>query len=507
MSQIIPFQSEFRQTIPEVFGNRDYFAFRKILERVDEIILQSEIEQSIVRHDIARVEEARRSLAELKGKKFKELSYKNLLLIQKKSRVALRCAIARGLTGESLRDFSCRLADSPILQNFCLIDRIDFIEVPSKSQLQRNEMRYPEDLIRDIVFQLNRTANQERDGKNPLDLKDKISLSDYFVDATCVDAHIHFPIDWLLLRDATRTLMKTITIIRRAGLKNRMVSPHAFIRQMNQLCMKMTHTRRKKDGKRNRKKIFRLMKKMIKKIILHAEKHLQLLVNRWSGTKLTMGKVNQIVTRIQNVLDQLPAAVYQAHERIIGERRVVNKDKILSLYDPDIHVIVRGKASGETEFGNTLMIAEQSDGLIVDWKLYRDQAPQDSKYLIERLEKFKDHYGFYPDQVTADRGYSSPKNDKFFAGTDISNNVCPKAVKELKEKLNEEPFRKNQTRRAQTEGRIGIIQNKFLGHPLKSKGFLSRELHTSWVILAHNLWVLARLPKAEEGKLKLPIAA
>jgi len=36
--------------------------------------------------------------------------------------------------------------------------------------------------------------------------------------------------------------------------------------------------------------------------------------------------------------------VKQAHERIIGERLVPNADKILSLYDADLHVIVRGKA-------------------------------------------------------------------------------------------------------------------------------------------------------------------
>jgi len=507
MIQFIPFQPEFRQAIPEVIGNHDYFVFREILDRIDEIILSSKIEQQIVQFAIVQTAKERRSAAEKKGKKFEELSYKTRLRVQAEARLSLRCAIARNLTGESFRDFSCRLADSPILHKFCLIDRIDIIKVPSKSRLQRNEMKYPEDLIRDLVFQLNQAASQEIAGKNPLNLREQISLSDYYVDATCVDADIHFPIDWLLLRDATRTLMKAVTLIRRAGLKNRMQSPQAFIKQMNQLCMKMTHTRRKKDSKRNRKKIFRLMKKMIKKIILHAERHLELLVNRWSETSLTRGQVNQIIQRIQNVLDQLPGAIRQAHERIIGERRVVNSEKILSLYDPDIHVIVRGKASGETEFGNTLVLAEQSDGLIVDWKLYREQAPQDSKCLIDRLEEFKERYGIYPDQVTGDRGYSSLQNERYFAGKNISNHVCPKSVKALREQLQNETFRNNQTRRAQTEGRIGIIQNKFLGKPLRSKGFLSRETHTSWAVLAHNLWVLARMPTAEEEKLKLRLAA
>jgi len=34
-----------------------------------------------------------------------------------------------------------------------------------------------------------------------------------------------------------------------------------------------------------------------------------------------------VLRRIQGVLDQLPQAVKQAHERIIGERQVESKDR------------------------------------------------------------------------------------------------------------------------------------------------------------------------------------
>ena len=32
---------------------------------------------------------------------------------------------------------------------------------------------------------------------------------------------------------------------------------------------------------------------------------------------------------------------------------------------------------------------------------------------------------------------------------------------------------------------------------MRSKGFLNRERDTGWAVLAHNLWVIARLPRAE----------
>ncbi|MCC5023100.1 MAG: hypothetical protein J6386_10025 [Candidatus Synoicihabitans palmerolidicus] len=34
--------------------------------------------------------------------------------------------------------------------------------------------------------------------------------------------------------------------------------------------------------------------------------------------------------------EQLPAAIKQAHERIIGKRPVPNAEKILSVYEPDV---------------------------------------------------------------------------------------------------------------------------------------------------------------------------
>ena len=54
-----------------------------------------------------------------------------------------------------------------------------------------------------------------------------------------------------------------------------------------------------------------------------------------------------------------------------------------------------------------------------------------------------------------------------------------------------------QKRRSQTEARIGIFKNGFLGSPLLSKGHANQEREAAWNVLAHNLWVIARLPRAK----------
>jgi IS5 family transposase len=96
-------------------------------------------------------------------------------------------------------------------------------------------------------------------------------------------------------------------------------------------------------------------------------------------------------------------------------------------------------------------------------------------------------------KVGADRGFDSAKTRKELARAGIYNGICPRAPEELKKRLEEEAFVECQRRRSQTEGRIGIFKNQFLGRPLRVKGFEHRELAVAWSVLTHNLWVIARV--------------
>jgi hypothetical protein len=66
-------------------------------------------------------------------------------------------------------------------------------------------------------------------------------------------------------------------------------------------------------------------------------------------------------------------------------------------------------------------------------------------------------------------------------------------------------------RRAQTEGRIGILKNVFIGESLSGKGYAHQRLEVAWSILAHNLWVIARIALAriaeDEDLSKIPKSA
>ena len=489
-------QLDLRRELPVVVGNVDYRMMEARLVRMDELLELSGLEDSYVENLLRAWQEEGRSAAQREGRSYKPPSRKEQGRYQKLCRQALRCNLARQLTEKEYRKFSRRLAESHLLQWFCRVDRVEVVKIPGKSTLERYDKMAPESEVRGLVDLLNRQAVTDRER---LDLAEALAVDVCFSDTTCVKANIHFPTDWVLLRDGVRTLMKGVKVIRKHGLKHRMPAPDLFLRQINRLSMEMSQSRRRPDSAKRRKAILRQMKCLTKVVCDHTQRYVLRLQQAWDQTDLREGQMKQIVLRLQGVVDQLPEAIRQAHERIIGGRQIENRDKILSLYEPDIHVIVRKKADAEVEFGNTLLLAEQTDGLILDWKLEQAISRGDVALLPPSVERVKAAIGRYPRAAGADRGFDSQGNRRWLEEQGIENALCPRSPQELKERMGDSTFRRIQKRRAQTEARIGILKNDFLGRPLRSKGFDHREKAVAWAILAHNLWLLAQLPRAGEA--------
>jgi hypothetical protein len=484
-SLIIPFPAELRPRLPTIVGNVDYLTLRQRLQQIDSVLRVSGLERQFVERALQGwLPPAGRAPSAREQQKF-----------QGRCRRALRCTILRTLLQEDYRGLSCQLAGNPLYQWFCLIDALDQIQVPSKSELQRYAHWLPAQPMRDLINGLLRSA---LDQPQKLRLREPLDLEEYFLDTTALRANIHFPVDWVLLRDGVRTLMKATTLIRDQGLKGRMEPPQEFLRRINRLSLEMTHQRRAAAGRKGRKRVLRQMKKLVKVVRAHARRHRQRLEAQWQQTPLTRPQAEQVLGRIDQVLELLPRAQKQAHERIIGGRLVQNREKILSLYEPDVHVIVRGKAGAEVEFGNTVLMGENRQGLILDFQIYKEQALADAHLLVESLERVQAALGRTVGGVAADRGFSNATNNRGLKEAGIFNGICPRQPQQLKERMKDKKFMNLQRRRSQTEARISILKNRFLGRPLRAKGFAHRELAVAWGVLTHNLWMLARLRKTKK---------
>ena len=483
-------QLPLRPALPNVYGPVNFREQREIYFKIDEMLRVSGVDMDLVG-----------TLLEARG--FPSPTARRVAWTLS----GIRCAIMRRLMGVSLREFEVRLADSMLMQWFTHCG--DFGQIPpcSKSSLDRFEKSHDLSDLENVIDTLTHMAMNPEEEERLGGLNHPLDMGDVFADCTCVKANIHFPVDWVLLVDAVRTLMKAVLLIREQGLKHRMPEPEHFLNRINKLAISMGAARRKKDSKKARKKVLRAMKKLDKTVAGHAERYRDLLDREWENTQWTRKEADQVLRRMDNVLEQLPAAIHQAHERIIGERKVENKDKILSLYEPDVHVVVRGKAGAEVEFGNKLYLAEQCDGVIVDWKLFKDGVPTDSAMVPQSLERMELTEVGLPKGFVTDRGFTSKPNVRFLEEKGIRDGLCAKDPEENRKRFQDPWYAETQKRRGGTEARIGIFKNVFLREVMKEKGFENRNRALIWSVLAHNLWVLARKSIADEAEREAQAAA
>lgn len=472
------------------------------MQRIDEIIAQGGFEEAFTKLAMSQRERDWTRVSSAAQDRFARFSV-----------LALRCNIVRKLIGVSFRELSVRAADSSLLQWFLRIGEVDRVKSPSKSTLERLSKWVGLEALEELCSRIVKLSCQAQapEQAQPLALIQALDCSEAFLDTTCLKANIHFPVDWVLLRDAARTLMKATLVIRTQGLKARMPQePLEFLSQMNKLCIAMSANRRRPQAKKARKKVLRRMKALANKIAGHARAHRDLLLEHQQsqeehgGLSKAQGRV--IIKRIEGVLEQLPAAIWQAHERIIGERQVPNAKKILSLYEPEAGVVVRGKAGAEVEFGNKLWLAESRAGLILDWKLLKDGV-SDARLLKPGIERLlEQEQALHPAKVWGDRGIFSAANVDYLQQKGIQSGLCPRNPRELERRLDEEEgFGEGLRRRGGIEARIAIFKNVFIGSPGKAKGFAHQEIEVGWAALAHNLWVAARQPRRLSKPQKGPV--
>jgi len=489
--ETIAYQPSLVNPLPEILNNKDYNDYRNLLESIDEILKKSNIDLEFTAEYLEQKEKIRQ----------KPLSSKQRAKIIREGIVAFRCSLAKILTKKSYRELSVALADSLLLQRFCHLSSLDgVLNVPSKSSIERYCKSFKKSSVDEKIRSLIKCATSS---DNVLELEMPLEVGDVFIDSTCIKANIHFPVDWLLIKDCSYSILQVIAVLRKHGLIHRMRGPEIFMSKLTALCMSMSSETKKRSGKVGQRKILRKLNKLARVILKHGIRYANLLQEiGLEVTDLSEDEIKFIALRLNKMITLMPSAIEQASLRILKGEYLKNDEKILSAYHDDINVIKRGKAGGVVEFGNTLFIAEQENGLIIDWKLYKDNV-KDPQATKESIKRMVDDFEYELDSLNSDRGCQSKMNDRLLKKYGIYSGLCPRNPHEYNKKLKDERFRKLQKRRGQTEARIGILKNSILDGSLYERKFDGKDLKISWAIFAHNLWLLARLPKLEIAEEKI----
>ena len=131
-------------------------------------------------------------------------------------------------------------------------------------------------------------------------------------------------------------------------------------------------------AKRKSKDVFLKMKTLEEVIHRHSVNHYHKFSSHWSQELYIEGRAKVILNRLGKTIDIMPKVIFQAHERIIGERQIKQANKSLSLYQDDVHMVKRRKSEAHNEFGNQLLIGEQANGFTVDFHFEQEKLSNNS---------------------------------------------------------------------------------------------------------------------------------
>jgi len=202
---------------------------------------------------------------------------------------------------------------------------------------------------------------------------------------------------------------------------------------------------------------------------------------------------------------------YQVIKEVYNQQRQmyrnkVNRieDRIVSISQPHVRPIVRGKAGKNVEFGAKISISLTDGFSFIDhlsWDSFNE-----AKDLIPQIKKYKERNGYYPASVHADKIYQNRENRKFCKENNIRMTGKPLGRPKKETEKNRNQLREERKQRYQddidriaVEGRFGVGKRKYGLGLIKSKLKETSETDINVSILVLNL---DKLCTAELARIK-----
>ncbi len=167
---------------------------------------------------------------------------------------------------------------------------------------------------------------------------------------------------------------------------------------------------------RNRRPNKKLVRSALRAQLQYVARDLQLIekMQMDSNAKLDQKQLNYLST-IQ--------ALYEQQQQMYDDKKHRCDNRIVSIHQPYVRPIVRGKVTAGTEFGAKLTVSVVEGYAEVNklsWDAYNESGD-----LIEAAETYKERYGHYPDKILADQIFRTRANREYCNNHGIHLNGRP----------------------------------------------------------------------------------
>lgn len=214
------------------------------------------------------------------------------------------------------------------------------------------------------------------------------------LDATCAPADIHYPTDLWLLNQSREKLEEIIDVLQ-IQFRGTYKKPRTYCIVARKQYLSIDKQR--KPG--------------MKKIRIAIKQQLRYIKRDLASIKKMVKRGSMDLNKRQLRNFYIVSEIYRQQSILINDKNHKIEDRIVSIAQPHIRPIVRGKASASVEFGAKLSISVVNGFALME-KVSFDNF-NEGITLIESVERYKVRFGHYPEAVLADQIYRNRENRRY----------------------------------------------------------------------------------------------
>ena len=321
-------------------------------------------------------------------------------------RMAMGTLIIKQRTGHSDEEVLQDILENPYMQYLIGLHEFTIKEPFASSSITNFRKYITEEMINEINKDMfgndknnggtgngGETGNPDKsDEPERFEEPDKTNKGTIMLDSTCTPANIAYPTDVNLLNEAREKLEGIIDNLHRqssTGIRK----PRTY-RQTARIKY-LRFIRNRKPSKAAIRKIIGQQIRYVGRDLRNIEKQLQ------EVNEEVLNNSQQRWLRTIRTLYRQQKQMFETHTHTV-------EDRIVSIGQPHVRPIVRGKTNASVEFGAKISVSMVDGYAFVEkmsWDAYNEEST-----LIPAIEAYKERYGYYPEAVLADKIHRNRNN-------------------------------------------------------------------------------------------------
>lgn len=400
------------------------------------------------------------------------------------ARVVIGALIIKHLEKKGDQETIQIIQENPYMQFFLGLDRFTFEPVfdPSLFVHIRKRLGNAEfDRMNQLVIQkaskingkMDSSKSEDGDDQPKEEPKNKGKMQS---DATIADANIKYPTDLNLLNESRE---KSEEIIDKFCAELGQEKPRTYRREARKSWLNIS----KKKSKSNKE-----IRKGIKQQLSYLKRNLKSIDKILDNHPEALGLLSKRSYKYLLVIKEL----YRQQLEMYVENKKSVSHRIVSIHQPHIRPMVRGKEGRKVEFGTKINVSLQNGYARIDQMSF--EAFNEGTCLIAQIENYKKLHGYYPEVVQTDDIYMNRENRNFLKEKGIRHTGRPLGRKPKTELTHyqKQKLKKERAERNQIEGKFGEGKTKYNLNKIMAKLESTTESWIGAIFFVMNILKLSK---------------